>query len=270
MSGVMPQRALSPASTSVSAPPSDSAAGSSVDSVRLAVSVGTNSRLAGLCTLESVDLGELTQVAIAVPVESVVRNAIAVVAGIEAQKVDTPGLEAGTLRKAKLGQRNLHLHDVSLVVNPPVRVPDGVPGRIFRLAHVVVRQVHLHAIWIRKKLERTLLVAVGIDHDADEVVVESSVAVTQVGAYARRIRVLCVERDVQVVSVLNEVGKGLHLGGDVFARAGLDADLNPARIAPGRLVDAAVDHHGLVRPGHAGRAVRGVRGHSHTYGQRPE
>ncbi len=40
-----------------------------------------------------------------------------------------------------------------------------------------------------EKLERTLLVAVGIDHDADEVVVESSVAVTQVGADRERLRV---------------------------------------------------------------------------------
>ena len=102
------------------------------------------------------------------------------------------------------------------------RVPDRVPRRALVAIHVVVDQVHLHAERVDEELERAALIVEGVEHDADEIVVERRVAIAQIGANRLRVRIARIERDQELIAVLDEVSRRLDLGRLILARVGFD------------------------------------------------
>ena len=168
-------------------------------------------------------------------------------ARIYTQYIDAPALLAVPLRESQLTQRNLHFDDVTRVRNLSGGVPDGVPRIVFSLVHVIIGQVHLHTQRIRKELERATRIAIGVQHNADEVIVVRRIAVAQVGANGGWIRILRVKRDVQVVAVFNEVGNGLHTRRNVFAGICFDVNIDLKCILPGVVVEDTVDADCLLR-----------------------
>jgi len=101
----------------------------------------------------------------------------------------------------------------------------------------------LDAERIHEEFERAPLIVEGVEHHADEVVVERGVAIAQIRADLARIGIACVEGDEELVAVLDEVRDGLDVGPRILARKRLDRELQGERVAPDRIVEHAVDRH---------------------------
>src|SRR5210317_678161 len=92
---------------------------------------------------------------------------------------------------------------------------------------VVTRLVHLYTKRIGVELERPALIVVGIENDADVVIVPRRVAITKVSANHVRIRVVSRERNIEVFTVLYQERSGLDGSRLVLRRIGLDVQLEP-------------------------------------------
>ena len=197
--------------------------------------------LAGLDAGEPAEFRETAQVAAVVAIADVVRQAVAVVARAETQRVDAPLLHVLAVLEAQRRERDFELDDVAGGVDLAGRVPQAVPRRILVAALLLDDQVHLRAPRVREDFVRAALVVEGVEHQADEIVAPRAVAIAQVRADGRRLRVLGDERDQQVGAVLGQVHRGLDRRRRVFARAGLVGQVELGRLLPKRFVELAVE-----------------------------
>ena len=91
------------------------------------------------------------------------------------------------------------------------------------------------------KLERPALIVVGIENDADVVVAPCGVAITQIGANDLRIRVISLERNIEVFTVLNQERGSLDRGRPILGRVSFKVQLKPYGIGPLTGREYAVD-----------------------------
>ena len=184
-----------------------------------AVSVGSSSMLRpGVIALDAGQLRLLAEIAVDAALQAVEADAAALVARIDAQRVDAPGLLAGRRAGSAATRRAPPSRPRSRSsVSAAGGGPDGVPGIVLAAGDVVLDQVHLHAQRVDEELEGAALVVEGVEHDADEIVLEGAVAVGEAGADRRRLRIVGPEGDVEVLVVVGDPALGAHRRRDVVA-----------------------------------------------------
>ncbi len=189
---------------------------------------------------------------------------VALVARPVAEQRDAPALLAAAGGEAQGGERDAELDVVAFRRDAARALPQAIPARILLVAAValVADDVALHAERVRHQLVAAAVVVEGVEEDADPVVVEHRVAVAQVGADPRRVRIGRVERHVQRVGGVADADGGLHRRRDVVAGLDLVGDLLDERALPGRVVELAVDHDAVrqLRDPAAGHVARRRRG----------
>ena len=195
----------------------------------------------GVGALETGGLRDLAKVAAHTPIHGLAGHPDPVAAGIEADRVEAPGQLFATARKSKLVEGNRHFDDVTFFRDATCRGPDRVPGRCLIAAQIVVEQIHLHAERIDEKLEGPSLIVEGVQHDADEVVVEGRVPIDHVGSNGLRIIVVGLESDIDMTAAVGDQTLGLHRRRDVLARAGLILQVDSGSFLPRRLVELGID-----------------------------
>ena len=133
---------------------------------------------------------------------------------------------------------------------PPRRPPAAPPARADDL-------VALHAVAVDREGVGPLLVEERVEVDRDVVVAERLIAIDPVRPHDARIRVVGVEREVEVLAVVADPGLGVLGGGRPVERLLLDEIGHAHRAPPDQVVEAAVDVGPDVR---ARRAQRGASG----------
>jgi len=142
-------------------------------------------------------------------------------------------------------------------VDPARRIPDRIPGSVLPPVDVIVGGVHLHAERVGEELECPALIVEGIEGNAHEVVAPGGIPIAQVGTDRLGVRVFGVEREVEVLTVLDQVDGRLHPGCDVLAGPGFVVEINACGLLPGRLVHDAIDRDFCRGPGQIGNACPG-------------
>ena len=159
---------------------------------------------------------------------------MALQARIAAYAVDVPRLRAAGVLKAKLVERDRHLHFVAGVGDAARRVPDRAPGHVVVARHVVVDGIHLHAVGIDEQLVGAPFVVEGVQHHPDEIVVPRVVPVGVPRPNLRRVRVVALERDEEPRVVVRQEHLGTDRRLDVLPRPHLVTQLEGERNdAPG-------------------------------------
>ncbi len=198
---------------------------------------------------EALDLGELAEVTVDVPVLGIVADPVAEAARVDADRVEPPGLDAPGLREAERRERDRELDHVALGSQAAGGAPDGVPGQIGPAVDVVAGQVHLDAHGVDAEFVGAAAVVEGVEHDAHAVVGVDGIAIRQPAADLPGLGIGGPEGHVELLFAVDEQALGGHRRRHVLARIGLvvEGDRDGAR--PGGLVEHAVDRDGRVDPG---------------------
>jgi hypothetical protein len=136
---------------------------------------------------------------------------------------------------------------VAALANRRFGVPDGVPRPVFAAVDIAVERVHLHAARVDAELKRAPPVVERVDHEADRVVVARHVAVGQVGAERRHVRIGSPAADIQFVAIVGDETDCLDGRRRVVAGKVLVLDGNGSRLPPCRLLQAAIEQNRRTR-----------------------
>src|SRR5690606_23334363 len=185
---------------------------------------------------------------------------VALVARPVAEQRNAPALLGAAGREAQGGERNAELDRVAVHGQAPGALPQAVPARILLVGEValVADDVALHAQRVGYQLVTTAVVVEGVEEHADPIVVEHRVAVAQVRADLRRVRVERVEGHVQRLRGIAHAHDGPDRRRGVVAGLDVVRDLLHQRALPGGVVELAVDHDAVLQQRDAA-SVRGGR-----------
>jgi hypothetical protein len=226
-----------------------------------------------LHTLEPDDFRGLAEIAVVAAFERVEPDPVALVPGVNADHVDSPGHSVGGAGKTQRGEGQPHLDFVPGLGEAAGGVPDGVPGIVLVAGHLVHGQVHLHPEGVGEELEGPPLVVERVEDQAHEVVLVGGVAIREPGADPVRLGIVGAEGDVKTVHVVGDPDLGADGSGTVLGGSRFVGQLERRGLSPGALVEPSVDldllgdlAHGVGRARSGGRfrSCRDVLGECRT------
>ena len=160
---------------------------------------------------------------------------------------------AGRIAQALEGDR--HLGRPPVVDDGAAGLEQRVPGRIAAAPRRPAQApaapedgVPLDPVGVDREAVRALLVEKRIEHHRDPVVAPELVPVGTVRPYLGRVGVVCVESEVEVVGVVGDPHLGLLGRRRALDRVGLGEVGDEHRVAPGCVVQPAVDDGRLGGP----------------------
>ena len=265
MSGVTPQVAVSPGSTSTSCVSSRPSGTSSRRATCCTVSVGSSSRWRpGAIPAKPAIVDSWQTGAVAVAVVRFARELEAIAPRLDPDEADAPGLRAAAGREAQRREGNGELDLVAAGGDPAGRVPESIPGGVFAVAaalalgrQVVAEEVHLDSERVDVELEGAPAVEEGVEPHADEVAVVGLVAVGEAGADRFGVGILGGATDIEPLAVVEQPAGSRDRRRRVLAGLGLIGEGDDLRGLPDGLVEHAVDLDRRDRRRGAGRDETG-------------
>ena len=99
----------------------------------------------------------------------------------------------------------------------------------------------MHAQRVCIEFERTSTIVIGVNNNADIVVVLGRITIAQVRPYFCRIRIARRKPDVEISTVLHQIGDSINACWNILARLVFEAELNLSRISPSVLTEHAIN-----------------------------